>query len=85
MDITNRPGCPHCGSENVSYIMYGLPAYSEELQRQLEEKEVILGGCMITPLSEQWYCQDCEERFGKVPLSDYIPGYKDEDYGEVEA
>ena len=44
MDIPVKPVCPHCGSDNVSYIMYGLPAYSEELQKQLEEKEVILCG-----------------------------------------
>lgn len=65
MIATKKPSCPFCGSQNVSLILYGLQAYSEELERQLERKEVVIGGCMIHDEDAQWLCQDCKEEFGR--------------------
>lgn len=66
MIIPYKPSCPYCGSQNISYILYGMPVHDEELERQIERNEVVIGGCVITELSEQWFCQDCKESFGQL-------------------
>jgi 4-hydroxy-3-methylbut-2-en-1-yl diphosphate synthase IspG/GcpE len=48
--------CPMCGKEDqVIPIQYGEPtakAYEEEREGQL-----ILGGCIVTGVSPDWYCK----------------------------
>ena len=66
MIIPEKASCPYCGSQNTSYILYGMLVLDEELERQIERKEVVIGGCVITELSEQWLCQDCKESFGQL-------------------
>jgi hypothetical protein len=45
---TKRPSCPACGSSDVARIFYGLPIPSAELEKALERREVVLGGCCVT-------------------------------------
>ena len=66
MNVSEKPVCPFCGSHNVSFILYGLQCYSEELERLLESREVIIGGCVIHDEDDQWFCQDCKEEFGEL-------------------
>jgi len=40
--------CPKCGFSPVASILYGMPAYDEELERKLEDKPLVLGGCVIS-------------------------------------
>lgn len=57
--------CPQCGSDNIATILYGMPMFTEELERQLEAGEVVLNGCEIV-LNEPQYefeCQACGHRF----------------------
>lgn len=39
--------CPYCGSRNIARIFRGMPTSTEELQRELDEGKVILGGCEV--------------------------------------
>ena len=41
------PCCPKCGKSKVSIILYGLPAYSEEMQKDIDEGRIFLAGCMV--------------------------------------
>ena len=69
--------CPHCGSRNTGRIVYGLPAFSEELQKKLDAGRLRLGGCCISHvhgkngemigLDPQCFCNDCEKEFGMPP------------------
>ncbi|MGL5950955.1 MAG: hypothetical protein ACRCZH_06010 [Cetobacterium sp.] len=43
-----RIKCPACGSRNTARIQYGMPMLDEELQRKLDNKTVMLGGCCIS-------------------------------------
>ena len=57
--------CPYCGSRNIARIFRGMPAFTEELQRELDEGKVVLGGCGVEgiyPLP-RYHCNDCEEEF----------------------
>lgn len=56
--------CTKCGSKKIAKILYGLPAFSPELKRQLESGEIVLGGCIITGNDPKWQCVECGERFG---------------------
>ena len=57
--------CSYCGSRNIARIFRGMPAFTEELQRELDEGKVVLGGCEVEgiyPLP-RYQCNDCEEEF----------------------
>lgn len=60
-----RPRCPKCGSEKVAEILWGMPAYSEELQYDLDEGRVVLGGCFVGEDGEDpfWHCTSCGHEF----------------------
>lgn len=57
--------CPYCGSRNIAHLIYGMPAFTEELQRKLDEGKVTLGGCVFEydrPIL-LYHCNDCGEEF----------------------
>jgi hypothetical protein len=66
--------CPKCRSERVAEIRYGLPDFSEELERELEAGEVVLGGCVVTGGDPSWHCVECGHRWGERGLQ---PGWSD--------
>lgn len=39
--------CPKCGSKKIASYLRGMPAYSEKLQKDIDEGKIILGGCII--------------------------------------
>jgi len=41
---------PLCGSTRVARILWGLPAWSDDLQAALGAGRVALGGCVVGPL-----------------------------------
>ncbi len=57
--------CPKCGSQRVADILYGLPIFSKELERELDAGGTVLGGCMVTGDDPSWYCVECGHRWGK--------------------
>lgn len=59
--------CPECGSKNIAEILWGMPALDEELERNLDEGRIVLGGCCITDENTDWRCNDCGCEFGSNP------------------
>jgi hypothetical protein len=57
--------CPGCGSEKVALILWGLPAYSDELQREMDAGKIVLGGCCVSADDPSWTCIDCGARIHK--------------------
>jgi rubrerythrin len=56
----NRPrSCPSCGSPRIARILYGLPAFDEELEDALSRGTVTLGGCLVTGNDPEWECIEC--------------------------
>ena len=39
--------CPRCGSSDVAEYLWGLPAFSEQLKKDMADHKVILGGYCI--------------------------------------
>lgn len=60
-----RLRCPYCGSIHVGEYLYGLPAFSEELEKEIEEGKVILKGCLVSGNDPGYHCHDCGKDFGK--------------------
>lgn len=58
--------CPKCGSEKVADILWGMPAYSRELQEDLDNGKIVLGGCCVTDNDPEWQCVDCEAKMFKA-------------------
>lgn len=69
--------CPYCGSRNTARILYGMPAFSDELQAKLDSGKLHLGGCCISGvpdgnggminLDPARYCNNCHKEFAKPP------------------
>lgn len=69
--------CPRCGGRGAR-ILYGLPAFgAPDLERELAAGRVVLGGCVVGPMTRQcgacglrWRADDdlsgglCDERDG---------------------
>ncbi|MGL5949984.1 MAG: hypothetical protein ACRCZH_01020 [Cetobacterium sp.] len=62
-----RIKCPACGSRNTARLQYGMPMWDEELQRKLDNKTVMLGGCCISPESPDYHCNSCHQKFRDTP------------------
>ena len=58
--------CPNCGSEDILLITYGQPPVSgSKLRQMLDEKTLVLGGCInCEEETPAYYCRSCEHRFG---------------------
>lgn len=57
------PCCPKCGKSKVSIILYGLPAYSEEMQKNIDEGRIFLAGCMVEDSIPKYICRWCKTKF----------------------
>jgi DNA-directed RNA polymerase subunit RPC12/RpoP len=63
--------CPACSSENITLIMYGMPAFSSKLMEEIKSGETKLGGCCVRDDSPDYTCNSCgkewkkEEKLGK--------------------
>ena len=55
--------CPNCQSTNHAEILWGLPADMREIEEQLERKEIVLGGCIVTNNDPKWECNECLTRW----------------------
>ena len=55
--------CPCCGQAPVARIMYGLPHYTDELQKAIDERRIVLGGCVISDDDPRWACTFCKAVF----------------------
>lgn len=51
--------CPSCGSDKIAGILYGFPEYSPELESDLQEGRVVLGGCCVSDDDPEWGCTNC--------------------------
>lgn len=60
--------CPECGSNDVAEILWGMPAFDDNLREMLDSGRVYLGGCCITPESAEYHCNACGSEFGQIEL-----------------
>ena len=66
---TKLTECPKCGFKTLGNMQYGLPCFDDELMKEIESGETILGGCCLSDLDCAWMCTKCKSEF-----------YREEDY-----
>ncbi len=59
--------CPRCGSSDVAEYLWGMPAFSEQLEKDMADHKIILGGCCVTGNDPSAHCNACGKDFGKPP------------------
>ena len=72
--------CPRCGSKRTAPILYGMPAFNEEMDRKLKNEELYLGGCLVSDVMPEYHCFACEKNFGTPPIlqgKDETEDYRD--------
>ena len=80
--------CPKCGSDNIAMVLYGMPAYDEELKAKIDAGDVVLNGCEIV-LGDPMYpfeCQECGLRFDEEMAKQLSAKafFSEEDYAWIE-
>ena len=73
--------CPKCGSRRVAPILYGMPAFSEEMEQQLNEEKLFLGGCCISGIDPTYHCFQCKKDIGAPPI--LLSKRGEEDYRDI--
>lgn len=66
------PRCPVCGKGKPARIMYGYPMHSIELERDLSERRISLGGCCVTEDDDKWECNACGYTWGSKSARAYL-------------
>jgi len=61
--MTNKRKCPNCQSTNHAEILWGLPVDMDTIEKELEKKEIVLGGCNVTSNDPKRECNDCNTRY----------------------
>ena len=64
--------CPKCGSKKVARILWGKPAFSPELEKELEEQKIVLGGCCCSLHAPSWCCAECNTPIYRESLRDEV-------------
>lgn len=59
----NISNCPKCNSDNLAKFRYGLPEFTDDLKKQIDEGKIILGGCEIMLDNPLFHCNDCRHEF----------------------
>ena len=59
----NMAECPKCGGTDIAMILWGLLDVSSKLEKKLQNKKVVLGGCVVSGNDPVRECNDCLWRF----------------------
>ena len=59
--------CPVCGSRDVSAYLWSLPPYPEQVQKEIAERNVIVGGYCVAGFEPSAHCNACGADFGMPP------------------
>ena len=61
IERTRTSTCPQCRSERVKRIACGLPMRDDPTP--VEERDYVLGGCILDLDSPGWHCGACGHRW----------------------
>jgi hypothetical protein len=58
--------CPNCGNAWIAEIFWGYPGdFDNQMQKQVERKEIVMGGCLVSDHDPKWECNNCNHRWGE--------------------
>lgn len=58
--VVRRPRrCTACLARTIAPVLYGMPAIDEQMERDVDEGRLVLGGCLIGFDDPAWSCTTC--------------------------
>ncbi len=84
--------CPYCGSKSTARILYGMPAFSEELEKKIADGKISIGGCKLMSVeidgeyvqtNPKRICNTCNKTFATPPLIIAKDWSTAEDYRDI--
>lgn len=69
--------CPKCGSKRIAPTLYGMPAFDDEMERKIADREIYLSGCRISHADPSRHCFACGKDVGSQPL--FLSKYGDKE------
>jgi len=72
--------CPNCTKSSIAEIIWGYPADMDLIKKELEKKEIVLGGCIVSGHDAKWECNDCGHRWGNAEHNDELDNIDSFDY-----
>ena len=64
--VLENMNCPNCNSSSFAEIFWGYPGdFDESMQNDVERKEIVMGGCLVTDHDPKWECNVCHHRWGE--------------------
>jgi len=61
----SKSTCHNCNSKNVALILWGYPGDMHSIKQELEDRKIVLGGCIVTDHDPQWECNECHHTWGE--------------------
>lgn len=59
--VKQKPAkCPKCGSNRIAEFRYGTKTLTIDIQKDIDNGKVVLGGCCQTGFDPLWYCNSCQ-------------------------
>ena len=56
--------CPNCKSTQICEILYGYMDMTDDLQKEIDQGSIKLGGCIIGINSPKYNCNQCLHQWG---------------------
>ena len=84
--------CPYCGGNSTARILYGMPSFSEELEKKIADGKVSIGGCKLMGVeidgefvetNPKRICNTCQKTFASPPLLIAKDWSTAEDYRDI--
>jgi len=63
--LTNERKCPECNNSEIAEIIWGYVDFNDEIEKLIESKKIVLGGCFVTEHDPKLECSSCHHRWGK--------------------
>lgn len=69
--------CPYCGSKSTARILYGMPAFNDDLEKKISDGKISIGGCKLMGVeidgayvqtNPKRFCNTCKKQFASPPL-----------------
>ena len=55
--------CPKCGGTDIAMILWGLSQMSKDLEKKVNDKKIVFGGCCVSENDPRLECNDCGWRY----------------------
>ena len=66
-DSRRKTRCCQCDSYKVARIIYGMPDFTERLEKLEKQGKIVFGGCSVSGNDPKYECTECGTGYYKRP------------------